>query len=187
MAEPDTAPQRTLEGSHAAGRRARPYSLDRRRLIGWAVVMPLVGGLIVFAVYPFIYLIFLSFSDSNLGTLFRGWVGVEHYTDSIGQAKFTSSLVRSIVFALMTTAVSVVLGVVVALLLDRAVKGGQILRTLILLPLMTPPITVAVMWQLLLMPKGGLAQQLPHGHGALQPAREFPGLAHDGVPLRLPR
>ena len=34
-------------------------------------------------------------------------------------------------------------------------KGGQILRTLILLPLMTPPITVAVMWQLLLMPKGG--------------------------------
>ena len=55
----------------------------------------------------------------------------------------------------MTTLVSVVLGVVVALLLDRAVKGGQILRTLILLPLMTPPITVAVMWQLLLMPKGG--------------------------------
>jgi len=35
------------------------------------------------------------------------------------------------------------------------VKGRQILRTLILLPLMTPPITVAVMWQLLLMPKGG--------------------------------
>ncbi|MGF1624822.1 MAG: carbohydrate ABC transporter permease, partial [Alphaproteobacteria bacterium] len=38
---------------------------------------------------------------------------------------------------------------------DRAVKGRSLLRTLILLPLMTPPVTVAVMWQLLLMPAGG--------------------------------
>ena len=95
MAELDTASQRTLERSQAAGRRATTFALDRRRLIGWAVVMPLIGGLIVFAVYPFIYLIFLSFSDSNLGTLFRGWVGVENYTDAIGQSKFTRSLLRS--------------------------------------------------------------------------------------------
>ena len=155
MAELDTAPQRTREGPQAGGRRAGAPALDRRRLIGWAVVMPLIGGLIVFAVYPFIYLIFLSFSESNLGTLFRGWVGVENYSDAIGQSKFTSSLLRSAIFALMTTAASCVLGVGVALLIDRAVKGRQILRTLILLPLMTPPITVAVMWQLLLMPKGG--------------------------------
>ena len=155
MAESHTAPHHARAGPQASRRWAGTLTLDRRRLIGWAVVMPLIGGLIVFAVYPFIYLIFLSFSDSNLGTLFRGWVGVENYTDAIGQAKFTKSLLRSAIFALMTTLVSVVLGVVVALLLDRAVKGGQILRTLILLPLMTPPITVAVMWQLLLMPKGG--------------------------------
>ena len=154
MAESDTARRPAPVPARAGGRRAGVLSVDRRRLIGWAVVMPLIGGLVVFAVYPFIYLIFLSFSESNLGTLFRGWVGVENYTDSIGQAKFTSSLLRSIIFALMTTAGSVVLGVAVALLLDRAVKGRQILRTLILLPLMTPPITVAVMWQLLLMPKG---------------------------------
>ncbi|MCY4405006.1 MAG: hypothetical protein OXC15_01450, partial [Rhodospirillaceae bacterium] len=116
----------------AGGRWARALTLDRRKMIGWAVVMPLIGGLIVFAVYPFIYLIFLSFSDSNLGTLFRGWVGGEHYTDAIGQAKFTSSLLRSAIFALMTTLASVILGVCVALLIDRAVKGRQILRTLIL-------------------------------------------------------
>ena len=155
MADLDTAPQRTRQGPPTSRRWPGTGGIDRRRLIGWAVVMPLIGGLIVFAVYPFIYLIFLSFSDSNLGTLFRGWVGVEHYTDSINQAKFTSSLLRSIIFALMTTLASVILGVCVALLIDRAVKGRQILRTLILLPLMTPPITVAVMWQLLLMPKGG--------------------------------
>ena len=186
MADLDTAPQHTRQGPPTSRRWPGTGGIDRRRLIGWAVVMPLIGGLIVFAVYPFIYLIFLSFSDSNLGTLFRGWVGVEHYTDSINQAKFTTSLLRSIIFALMTTLASVI---------PRRVRGpshrprGE-----------GPPdpahahspaaddsadhrrrhVAVATDAQ------GRLAQQLPHGHGALQPAGEFFGFAHHGVPVRLP-
>ena len=142
-------------GSQERRRRAGAPSLDRRKLLAWAVAMPLICGLIVFAVYPLIYLVLLSFSDSSLGTPFRGWLGFENYGDSIGDSKFTASLLRSAVFALMTTLASLVLGVGVALLIDRAARGRQMLCTLVLLPLMTPPITVAVMWQLLLMPKGG--------------------------------
>lgn len=129
--------------------------LDRRRLVIWSLVAPLVLGLVVFAVYPFVYLVLLSFSQSNLGTLFRAWVGLENYADAIGNAKFTASLWRSSLFALVTTAVTIVLGMGVALLLDTAVRGRHLLRTLMLLPLLTPPITVGVMWQLLLMPTGG--------------------------------
>ncbi len=118
-------------------------------------MVPLIAGLCVFAVYPLVYLILLSFSESNLGTPFRGWVGWENYGDAINEAKFTASLARSTFFALLTTAVSIVLGIGVAYLVDKAVRARQVLRTLILLPLMTPPVTVAIMWQLLLMPKGG--------------------------------
>lgn len=118
-------------------------------------MIPLIAGLGIFAVYPFIYLVLLSFSESNLGTPFRGWVGWDNYGDAFHEAKFTASLARSIFFALLTTAVSIVFGIGVAYLVDKAVRARQVLRTLILLPLMTPPVTVAIMWQLLLMPKGG--------------------------------
>ncbi len=133
----------------------RSGRFDRRRLALWGLIAPLVLGLVVFAVYPFVYLVLLSFSKSNLGTLFQDWIGWANYADAVGDAKFTSSLFRSTVFALVTTVVTLVLGMAVALLLDTAVRGRQVLRTLMLLPLLTPPVTVAVMWQLLLMPKGG--------------------------------
>lgn len=137
-----------------------PFLLQKRRLarprfIAWAVTAPLLIGLIVFAVYPLIYLLLLSFSESNLGQPFRAWVGWENYQDALGEAKFTASLARSAFYALATTAAALLGGVLVAYLMDKAVRGRQLLRTLILLPLLTPPVTVAVMWQLLLMPKGG--------------------------------
>ena len=58
-----------------------------RRFVAWGMVVPLVAGLTVFTVYPFIYLALLSFSDSNLGSPFRGWVGFEHYGDAFGEAR----------------------------------------------------------------------------------------------------
>ncbi len=132
------------------------------------MVTPMLAGLIVFAVYPFIYLVilslmkanlaapfFLDFSDRSLEFLADSYVGLANFSDAIGDTRYTDSLWRSVLYALVTTAGALILGVAVAVLVDRAVKGRSLLRTLILLPLMTPPVTVAVMWQLLLMPSGG--------------------------------
>ncbi|MGF1473988.1 MAG: carbohydrate ABC transporter permease [Geminicoccaceae bacterium] len=125
------------------------------RLLAWAIATPLLLGIIVFALYPFVYLILLSISDSNLGQVFREWVGGDNYADALTDDKYTASIGRSVGFALFTTALAMVLGLAVALLLDQAVRARNLLRTLILLPLLTPPVTVAVMWQLLLTPHGG--------------------------------
>ena len=125
------------------------------RLIAWALATPLIIGIIAFALYPFVYLLLLSFSHSSLGKVFRAWVGFSNYGDVLSDSKYLATIVRSIVYALATTAMAIVLGLAIALLLDQAVRGRNLIRTLILLPLMTPPVTVAVMWQLLLMPKGG--------------------------------
>lgn len=48
----------------------------------------------------------------------------------------------------------------VALSLDAAVKGGRIIRVLLLLPLMTPPVMAGVIWKLMLAPTGGLLNNI---------------------------
>jgi multiple sugar transport system permease protein len=151
-------------------RAARPIKagISGRRLVAWAVVTPMLVGLIVFAVYPFVYLVILSLLKANLAAPFfldmseqsldyigDSFVGLDNFGDAFTEAKYTNSLWRSVVYALATTAGALLLGIAVAVLVDRAVRGRSLLRTLILLPLMTPPVTVAVMWQLLLMPAGG--------------------------------
>ena len=149
-------------------RRAVKAGISGRKLTAWLVVTPMVAGLVVFAVYPFVYLVILSLLKANLAAPFlldfsgptldyigASFDGAGNFADAFGEPKFTDSLWRSALYALVTTAGALLLGVVVAILIDRAVKARSLLRTLILLPLMTPPVTVAVMWQLLLMPAGG--------------------------------
>jgi multiple sugar transport system permease protein len=122
----------------------------------WGLVAPLLIGLATFSIYPLIYLGALSLSESLLGNTFQYWIGLDNFRDAFNDTVFTDALRRSIIFAIPVSLVEVVLGVMAALLLDTFVRGGHLLRALILLPLITPPIMVATAWKLIFNPTGGL-------------------------------
>ena len=130
-------------------------SLRTGRHIAWLAAMPMIMGLGVFALYPFVYLIALALTDSSLARPFQEWTGLANFADALSDDLFVGSVWRSALLALLSTATAMVLGTAVALLLDKAVRGRDLIRTLILLPLLTPPVTAAIMWQLILMPQGG--------------------------------
>lgn len=125
------------------------------RRLAWVATLPLLIGVCVFAYYPFLYLIGLAFTDSSLARPFQEWTGFGNFGAALADPLFVNSIWRSALVALLSTAAAITLGTCVALLLDKAVRGRDLIRTLILLPLLTPPVTVAIMWQLLLMPQGG--------------------------------
>jgi multiple sugar transport system permease protein len=136
-----------------------------QKLVPALLVAPLVLGLLLFAIYPLIYLLILSSSMSLLGKPFQGWIGADNYRVALTDQPFIDSLLRSIGFAISVTIVELVLGVAIAVLLQRSIRGGHIVRTLILLPLMTPPVMVAVAWKLILSPVGGLLNMALVGWG----------------------
>ena len=137
--------------------RTRVRAGDRRRdLLPSLLVAPMVVGLAVFALYPLVYLLALAGSRSLLGQPFQAWVGLGNIRQALADRVFTDALGRSIVFAIPVSLVELVVGLAVALLLVGFVRGGGPLRTLILLPLMTPPIVVASAWELIFNPTGGL-------------------------------
>lgn len=143
--------------SRSLGSFAAPGGAHRRReLTPWLLVFPMVLGLAAFALYPFVYLIALSISKSLLGQTFQEWVGFDNFRAALQDSVFTDSLIRSIIFAFPVSLIELALGVGIAVLLQGAVRGGHIVRTLILLPLMTPPIIVATAWKLIFNPTGGL-------------------------------
>jgi multiple sugar transport system permease protein len=91
-----------------------------------------------------------------LGKPFQEWIGWDNYRAAVSDVSFIQSLLRSVVFAIPVTIIEVLVGLAIAVLLQRSVRGGHVVRTLILLPLMTPPVMVAVAWKLILSPVGGL-------------------------------
>jgi len=120
------------------------------------LVLPLVVALLGFAVYPLVYLLALSASRSQLGDTFQRWVGLQNYRDALADGAVTGALARTVLFAVPVSLAELVVGVAIALLIQSSLRRGQVIRALILLPLMTPPVMVAVAWRLILNPAGGL-------------------------------
>jgi multiple sugar transport system permease protein len=141
----------------APARNRRP----RRGLwAGRTMLAPAIAAVAIVAIYPLVYIVTASFSKSSLGRPFQEWVGFENFVDMLGDGVTLPSLGRSLVFAVPSTLLALVAGFIVALSLDAAVKSGRVVRVLLLLPLMTPPVMVAVIWKLMLAPTGGLLNNL---------------------------
>jgi multiple sugar transport system permease protein len=148
------------------GTRPGPGRSTRPRLSGgaasggrWAhraFVTPGVLALIVLGVYPLVFIALAAFSESSLGKPFQSWVGTANFSEALTNSDVTASLVRNVLYALGVGAASVVLGVAVAVALFRTVRAGSLVRTLLLLPLITPPVVVGILWKLIFNPSGGL-------------------------------
>lgn len=153
----------------------RPNDVLGARRLPWLLVAPMVLVLLAFAVYPFIYVAILSASKSMLGKPFQAWIGFGNYQAAFNDDIFIASLLRSVWFAIPVTIVELVLGLGIALLLQGSLRGGHVVRTLILLPLMTPPIVVAVAWKLIFSPAGGFINSVLLGAGLIDKPMSFLG------------
>jgi multiple sugar transport system permease protein len=131
------------------------------------MLAPVILGVLVIAVYPLIYTVTASVSESSLGRPFETWIGLEGFAEVFSDAGQLDTLWRSLAFAIPSSIVALALGFVIALSLDAAVKGGKVIRVLLLLPLMTPPVMAGVIWKLMYAPTGGLFNNLLAGTAAV--------------------
>jgi multiple sugar transport system permease protein len=142
--------------------RASPFGdrARRRRLAGTAAralwTAPVVFGLLLTTVYPTLFLIALALTKSSLGKPFRAFVGLKQIGSVLVDPLFQASVVRSILFAVGSSLAELALGLAIALLFVTLIRAGRFFTSLVLLPLMTPPVMVGVAWKLILAPAGGL-------------------------------
>ncbi len=130
-----------------------------------ALAAPAVVFLAVFAAYPLVYVIGLALTDSTLARPLQRWTGFDNFRTALESQSFTGSLWRSALFAVLAAAVQLVLGTALALLLRARAARPGLLGTLLLLPLVTPPVMVGVAWKLLLAPVGGALNGVLHALG----------------------
>lgn len=130
---------------------------DWRRML-W--VAPLVVSLLITTVYPTIFLIALATTKSTLGKPFRDFVGLKQILQALADPNFHNAVLKSVLFAFSSAFVELLIGFALASLFVALLKAGRYLLTLVLLPLMTPPVMVGIAWKLILAPSGGLLNGL---------------------------
>src|SRR4029453_13396448 len=83
------------------------------------------------------------------------WSGLENFAWILDDADFRASVGHTFYFTVVSVSIEVVLGVLVALLLDQEFAGGSLVRALMILPGGAPPIVNGVMWRLIYNPEFG--------------------------------
>lgn len=125
-----------------------------RRVPLW-LALPAIAGLVLFLVYPTAYLVALALTDSSLAHPLRAFSGMDNFQTAIASPAFTPSLWRSTGFAVVATAATTGLGLVLAVLLRARGRRFGVVGALLLLPLVTAPVLIGVAWKLLFAPVGG--------------------------------
>jgi iron(III) transport system permease protein len=123
------------------------------RVNGWPVTLTVI--LLLLVAVPIISVIAASLRPGGL-PLDNGWT-VKHYTSIWGAAYTYRLLGNTLMFAFGSTVFSILVGGTLAWLLERTdVPGRGLFRAAILMPMMTPPLLLAIGWVLLTSPNIGL-------------------------------
>jgi len=159
-----TAP--ALVRSNVAGRApVGPRRGWRQDLIGWSFAAPFLILFGIFLALPILAAFALSFTsfglrdlDNPIGTTV---VGVQNYTDLLGDPKFWKSLGNTIYFVVVGVPLTLALGLVVANALSRGItRFRTVFRVGYYLPVITSIVAIAVVWRFLLNPDVGLINLL---------------------------
>ncbi|HEU4423275.1 MAG TPA: sugar ABC transporter permease [Pilimelia sp.] len=133
----------------APRRRPAPRKLSRSER--WWRRAPLLPALI-FAIaltqLPFLLTLYYSFHSQNLlrpGS--REFVGLENYGKVFTDDLFRNAVVNTVVLTVSTVLLSMVLGVALAVLLDKQFFGRGIVRTLLITPFLVMPAAAALLWK----------------------------------------
>jgi sorbitol/mannitol transport system permease protein len=152
----------------------RTQSPPNTRLRAWATRAPLLPALIFMITVtqlPFVATLVISFLDWNsLYPDARSFTGFGNYTEVLTDAALRKSVWVTILLTVGVVLTSLVLGLGLALLLDRKFRGRGLVRTLLIAPFLVVPVAAALLWKhVLYNPEYGLLNGLLHYVGGPQP------------------
>ena len=131
-----------------------PYSM-RRALWGYLFITPWLLGLVFFVAGPILVSLGLSFTSYDILSPPK-FVGFLNYSHAFFKdVQFWPSLVRTFYYAVVMVPLGLTGSLLLALLLNRGLKGTNIYRTFFFLPSLTPGVALGVVWLWLLQPKLG--------------------------------
>ncbi|MDQ8496476.1 sugar ABC transporter permease [Enterococcus faecium] len=113
---------------------------------GYIFIFPTALGLILLNIWPAIQTAILSF-QKTVGFGDTEWVGLKNYQKMFADGEVFQSLLNTLIYAVVSIPSIVVLSLLVAVLMNRKVKGLSIYRTIYFLPVVAAPSAVAMIWR----------------------------------------
>jgi len=143
----------------------------RHKLAPYLMLAPALAGIALVLLWPLIQVAIYSFQNYTLqqvtGALPTQWVGFANFTTTFQDPEFWLSLRNSVLFAVVAVPLTLFVGTIVGLMLNRLGKKMAIfVSTAALLAWATPPVSASILFYWMFNPDGGLVDwtlaRMPH-------------------------
>ena len=110
------------------------------------LILPAALLLLLFQVLPIVIGANASFRDWTLNDPKKTWIGLDHYTAVLTDPAFLQVVLpNTFIFMVLSVSFALILGLSIALLLNRPFRGQKLVQTVMLMPLMVAPVVAAIM------------------------------------------
>lgn len=131
-------------GRRRAGRSWLPY------------IVPALTVVLIINGAPVIYALYLSFRDYNLARPNQDtFAGLSNYASLLADSLVQRAFLTTLAFVVVSVALSLVLGMALALLVNSVTTGKRVFRTIFFMPMLLAPAVVGIMWRFLLNDQAG--------------------------------
>ncbi len=139
-----------------------------RSLTGWLLLVPALLPLGLVYAYPIGRAFWLSLYTQNLGTKLQPvFTGFANYARMMGDGRFWQTFGTTAVFTTISVGLELLLGLGIALLLDRQFRGRNLVRTISILPWALPTAPIALAWTWIFNDRFGVVNDLLLRVGAI--------------------
>jgi multiple sugar transport system permease protein len=152
----------TLQTTSAAGIKSTG---SRKKYLPYLIVLPALV-LTLPVLIPFIQSIYYSMTTFSLSNPIKNFIWFENYVWLFTDPEFWNSVRVSFVYAGTAVGIELLLGLLIAVLLNQETLLAKIFRPLLLMPLMIAPIIGTLMWKLMMSPEFGVLNYFLSAFGA---------------------
>jgi len=133
----------------------------RRKWAGFLFVLPGLLSYLIWTLYPIIKSFLMSLYKWNINPRIPNeFVGLSNYAKLFHDDKFYTALINTLKYVIVTVPGQMIIGLLIAVLLTRGLKGQTFFRLLYYLPVITSWVVVSVLFQYLFATRGGLVNYL---------------------------
>ncbi len=127
------------------------------RRTAYYMILPALFIILVVAFYPIAYSFYLSFFKANINSA-GNFVGLQNYVQMFQNSEFRDGLRNTVIFTVVSVFLEFMIGLAIALAINRAFRGRGLVRAAILVPWAFPTVISAVMWRLMFQDQVGIIQ-----------------------------
>jgi multiple sugar transport system permease protein len=136
-------------------------NFSREWKTGWAFALPGFSALAIVMGFPLVYAALLAFSSQTLlHPDLAPFTGLANFTAVLSDPRFWSATRLTVIYSVTTVSAEFAIGLGIALMLNKTVRSKPYYFAILTIPMAMSPVSVALIWRMLLQPNLGIVNHL---------------------------